>query len=89
MLNEIRDLCGEDPNSTGAICGNRYGNGTPGANGYIDFRIIESKEIDPETGKEIPCLFINPNVDGMIWDLIDEKEKVPFQPSTEMLEVMD
>ena len=89
MLNEIRDLLGEDPNSTGAICGNRYGNGTPGANGYIDFRIIESKEIDPETGREIPCLFINPNVDGMIWDLIDEKEKVPFQPSTEMLEVMD
>ena len=89
MLNEIRDLCGEDPNSTGAICGNRYGNGTPGANGYIDFRIVEAKEIDPETGKEIPCLFINPNVDGMIWDLIDQKEKVPFQPSIDKLEVMD
>lgn len=89
MLNEIRDLLGEDPTGTGAICGNRYGNGTPGSNGYIDFRIIESKEIDPETGKEIPCLFINPNVDGMIWDLIDQKEVVPFQPTYDQLAIED
>ena len=85
LLNEIRDVMGEDPNSTGAICGNRYGNGVPGANGYIDFRMVEATEIDPETGKVIPCIFINPNVDGMIWDLIDEKEKVPFQPTIERL----
>lgn len=85
MLNEIRDLLGEDPTPTGQIVGNRYGNGEPGANGYIDFGIIESKEIDPETGKEIPCLFINPNVDGMIYDLLGQKEEKPFQPTYDAL----
>lgn len=81
MLNETRELCGEDPSSTGAICGNRYGNGEPGCNGYIKWNIIESTEIDPDTGKKIPCLFINPNVDGMIWDLVGQKEKDPFPTS--------
>ena len=78
MLNETRELCGEDPSSTGAVVGNRYGNGEPGCNGYIKWNIMESTEIDPDTGKKIPCLFINPNVDGLIYDLIGVKEKKPF-----------
>lgn len=81
MLNEIRDLLGEDATSTGAIVGNLFSNGEPGCNGFIDFGIVEAKEVDPDTGKEIPCLFINPNVDGMIYDLIGKKESVPFLPT--------
>ena len=86
MLNETRTLMGEDPNATGAIVGNRFGNGEPGANGYISLNIIEAKEIDPETGKEIPCLFINPNVDGLIYDLLGKKESRPFQPNYDGIE---
>ena len=81
MLNEIRDFLGENPTPTGAVVGNRFSNGEPGCNGFIDFGIIEATEKDPETGKDIPCLFINPNVDGMIYDLIGKKEPVPFLPS--------
>ena len=81
MLNEIRDLLGEDPTSTGAVVGNRFSNGEPGCNGFIEFNVMESSEIDPETGAEIPCYWINPNVDGMIFDLLDQFEKNPFQPA--------
>lgn len=80
MLNEIRDLLGEDPTSTGAVVGNRFSNGEPGCNGFIEFNVMETSEIDPETGSEIPCYWINPNVDGMIFDLLDQFEKVPFAP---------
>ncbi|MBO4735004.1 MAG: hypothetical protein J5614_01285 [Paludibacteraceae bacterium] len=79
MLNEIRDLLGEDANSVGSVVGNRFGNGEPGCNGYIDFRPIEGYEIDPKTGKEIPYIIINPNVDGLIYDLLDKFEEVPFK----------
>ena len=78
LLNEIRDLFGEGPTETGAVAGNRYSNGEPGCNGYIDLHIIEAIEEDPETGDMIPCLFINPNCDGLIFDLLGKKEKVPF-----------
>lgn len=78
MLNEIRDILGEDPTPTGAVVGNLYGNGEPGSNGYIDFRIMEATEVDPDTGENIPCLFINPNVDGLIYDLLGKKEEKPF-----------
>lgn len=81
MLNEIRDILGEDPTPTGAVVGNRYGNGEPGCNGYICFNIVEASEEDPETGKMIPCLFVNPNVDGLIYDLLGQKENEPF-PTT-------
>lgn len=80
MLNEIRDLLGEDPTSTGAVVGNLFSNGEPGCNGFIEFNVIEGTEIDPETGNEISCYWINPNVDGMIFDLLDKFEKVPFAP---------
>ena len=78
VLNELRDLYGEKSNETGAVAGWRYSNGEPGCNGYIDPRIVEAVEEDPETGDMIPCLFINPNVDGLIFDLIGKKEKTPF-----------
>ena len=74
MLNEIRDLLGEGPTEAGAVVGNRFSNGEPGCNGYIDFRIIEGED---EYG---PCLFINPNVDGLIFDLLGKKEVKPFEP---------
>ena len=41
--------------------------------------ITEATEIDPETGDEIPCMFIDPNVDGLIYDIIGKKEPVPFE----------
>ena len=80
FLNEARDYLGEDATTTGSVTGWRFSNGEPGCNGYIDFHLVESTEIDPETGKEIPCTFINPNVDGLIFDLVGQKEKVPFEP---------
>lgn len=81
MLNEVREVMGEDHTTTGAIVGNRYGNGEPGCNGYIDVnRVFEGTEIDPETGQEICCFWIDPNVDGLIYDLIDKWEDEPFLP---------
>ena len=80
MLNEIRDLLGEDPTPTGAVVGNRYSTGEPGCNGFIEFDVIEAREIDPETGNEIDCYWINPNVDGMIYDLLGQVEETPFDP---------
>lgn len=79
MLNEMRDLLGEDATSQGSVVGNRFGNGEPGCNGYIDFRAIEGYEIDPNTGKEIPYILINPNIDGLIFDLLDKFEDEPFK----------
>ena len=81
MLNEVRDLLGEIAIPAGSVVGWRYSNGEHKCNGYIDFRITEATEIDEETGREIPCLIINPNVDGMIYDLLGKEEKVPFEPS--------
>lgn len=82
MLNETRDLLGEDPTSIGAVAGNLFSNGEPGCNGYIDWRIIEATEIDPQTGNTIPCLWIDPNVDGLIYDKLEHFEEVPFLPNT-------
>lgn len=79
MLNEVRDLLGEDPSSTGALVGWRFSNGEPECNGYVDFRVVEGIEKDPKTGADIPYILIDPNVDGMIYDLLDEFEKVPFK----------
>ena len=83
FLNEIRDLCGEDPITIGQYVGNLYSNGEPGCNGFVDFNIIESTEIDPEDGREIPCAWIDPNIDGMISDLLENIEKIPFKPSVQ------
>lgn len=79
MLNEIRDALGEDANTVGSVVGNRYGNGEPGCNGYISFNAIEGYEIDPANGMEIPYIWIEPNVDGLIYDLLDKFEEVPFK----------
>lgn len=81
MLNEMRDLLGEDPTTAGSVVGNRFSNGEPGCDGFINFNVIESTEIDPDTGKEIFCAWIDPNVDGIIYDKLDEWEKEPFMPS--------
>lgn len=75
FLNEIRELLGEDPTTTGSVVGNRYGNGEPGCDGFIDFRLIEAKD---ENGT---CFYINPNVDGLIYDIVEDYEKVPFVPT--------
>ena len=80
FLNEIRTSLGEDSSTSGSIVGNRFGNGEPGCDGYIDGdRIIEAYEIID--GKKSPCIWIDPNVDGIIYDLIDNFEKVPFVPN--------
>lgn len=81
MLNEMRDLMGEDPTTAGSVVGNRFGNGEPGCDGFINFNVIESTEIDPDTGREIFCAWLDPNVDGIIYDKLDEWEKEPFMPS--------
>lgn len=79
FLNEIRDLLGEDPINIGQQVGNLFSNGEKGCNGYIDFNLIESTEIDPETGEDIPCFWIDPNVDGLISDCLEKIEKIPFK----------
>lgn len=83
FLNEMRDVMGEDATTIASVTGWRYGNGEPGCNGYIDGRdsIIEITEIDPETGAEIPAIIINPNVDGLIYDLVGKREEIPFTPN--------
>ena len=72
FLNEIRELLGEDPTSAGAVVGNLFGNGEPGRDGFIDFRLIEAED---ENGT---CFYVNPNVDGLIYDIVEDYEKVPF-----------
>ena len=81
FLNELRDIVGEDATTTGAVTGWRYSNGEPGCNGYISLNLVEGIEIDPETGNEIPVYYINPNVDGLIYDLVEKFEPVPFTPN--------
>lgn len=84
MLNELRTLCGEISTPTGSIVGWRFSNGEPGCNGTIKLHIVEAMEEDPDTpGKMIPCLFIDPNCDGMIYDLLGKKENKPFEPTYE------
>ena len=81
MLNEVRDLLGEVAIPSGSIAGWRFSNGEPGCNGFIDFRITEGSEPDPDDpNKIIPFLIINPKCDGMIYDLLGVKEKKPFEP---------
>lgn len=81
FLNEIRDLAGEDPTSTGSVVGNLFGNGEPGRDGYIDFRLVEATD---ENGS---CFYINPNVDGLIYDIVEKFEKKPFALSGEYIPV--
>lgn len=82
MLNEFRDACGQTQTTTASVVGNRFGNGEPGCNGFIsEDCLIEGTEIDPDTGEEIPCIYVNPNVDGMIYDLLDKFEDEPFYPN--------
>lgn len=82
MLNEMREALGEDASTAGAVVGNRFGNGEPGCNGYISFNAIEGYEIDPYSGQEIPYIWIEPNVDGLIYDLLDKFEEIPFRPNS-------
>ena len=89
MLNEIRDLLGEDPSTTGSICGNRFSNGEPGCSGHINFNVMEAMEHDPDSSDPndmIPCLFLNPNCDGLIYDLLGKREVKPFEPTCEFNE---
>lgn len=81
FLNELRDLLGEDPTTTGAVTGWRYSNGEPGCNGYIDLNMTEGYEEDPVTGESLLYYYINPNVDGLIYDLVEKFEKEPFAPT--------
>ncbi len=82
MHNEFRDACGQTQTTTGSVVGNRFSNGEPGCNGFIsEDCLIEGIEIDPETNEEIPCIYVNPNVDGMIYDLLDKFEDEPWYPN--------
>lgn len=81
MLNEVRELLGEISTPAGSVVGWRFSNGEPGCNGFIDFQIVDAMEPDPkDPGKMIPCVFIDPNCDGLIYDLLGKEEKVPFEP---------
>lgn len=77
FLNEIRDLLGEDHNMVGSIVGNLYSDKlADGCDGYINFNSQEFEEPDPQTGEMIKGWWIYPNVDGVIYDLLDQwKEK--------------
>ena len=81
FLNELRDLLGEDANTPGSVVGWRFSNGEPGCNGYIDLNLVEGREADPVTGDPMTVYNINPNVDGLIWDLVGQFEEHPFVPS--------
>ncbi len=89
FLNDLRDVFGKKHTTTGAVTGWRYSNGEEGCNGYIDLRMIEATEIDPADGKEIPCLIIDPNVDGLIYDLVEQFEEIPFEPTYDKLDWND
>ena len=78
FLNELRDIMGETANETGSVVGWLYGPGEPNRDGYIKHDIVESTEIDPQTGDKIPCIFIKANCDGLIFDLVGKKEKEPI-----------
>lgn len=76
FLNEIRDLMGEDHNVAGSLVGNIYSpSPVEGCDGYINFNAVKGEEIDPETGKMIDFWLITPNVDGVIYDLLDNWKK--------------
>ena len=82
MLNEVREICGEDITEPGAVVGWRFSNGEPGCNGYVDFNLIEGTEPDPENPERmINCFYLNPNCDGLVFDLIGKKVEVPFTPN--------
>lgn len=81
FLNELRDLLGEDPTTAGAVAGWRFSNGEPGCNGYIDQHLVEVVELDPDTNQEITSYILNPNVDGLIYDLVEKFEPKPFTPN--------
>lgn len=78
MLNEILDALGEDNSEIGSLTGWRFGPGEDGCDGSIIFETYEGVEIDPATGDDIPYILVDPNVDGMIYDLLDQWEKVPL-----------
>lgn len=80
FLNELREYLGEDPTTAGSVVGWRFSNGEPGCNGFIDVNMVEGREIDPETGDELTCYYLNPNVDGLIYDLVEKREENPFVP---------
>lgn len=80
FLNELREYLGEDPTTAGSVVGWRFSNGEPGCNGFIDVNMVEGREIDPETGEEMVVYYLNPNVDGLIYDLVEKKEETPFLP---------
>ena len=86
FLNELRDMLGEDPTTAGSVTGWRFSNGESGCNGFIDINLIEGIETDPETGREITCYYLNPNVDGMIYDLVEKFESKPFLPNIQFNE---
>ena len=73
FLNEIRDLLGEDHTMVGSIVGNLYSpSPIDGCDGYINFNMIKGEEVDPDSGKMIDFWMITPNVDGVIYDLLDQ-----------------
>ena len=85
FLNEVRQLLGESMTDSGAVVGWLASNGEPGRNGRINLHAMEATEkiYDPEVDAEVelPCILINPNVDGLIYDLVGKKEKKPFELS--------
>lgn len=80
FLNELREALGEDVCTVGSVVGWRFSNGEPGCNGFIDVNLVEGREPDPITGAEMTCYYLNPNVDGLIYDLVDKFEDKPFTP---------
>ena len=81
FLNEIRDLLGEDHNRVGSVVGNLYSpKSKEGCDGYINFNMVKGEEVDPETGEMIDFWWITPNVDGVIYDLLDQWRKTKVLP---------
>ena len=95
FLNEIRDILGEDHNVVGSIVGNLYSDRAPedGCDGYINFHAVKGTEPDPDNPeKMIDYYMIYPNVDGVIYDLLDQWKShkiLPERDPKDMYELPD
>lgn len=73
LLNDVYKAVGAPETSAGAVVGWVYKGGD--GDGYVSFGDFESRQYDeyhPRWGRNITRFVLDFNVDGVIWDMIDE-----------------
>lgn len=73
LLNDVYKAVGAPETSAGAVVGWVYKGGD--GDGYVSFGDFESRQYDeyhPRWGRNITRFILDFNVDGVIWDMIDE-----------------